>query len=625
MKNVYSCSMPNSGSWSSNFSATGAQQRPRVRRVRRHVGEEHLAHHELVVAAADRVRAENTGCSTQSELLPGRLVGARAVEAPDRRARRRRRGSWSSTAAWASARCRRSRCIQPCSVTAAPRRRRSWRSPDASAGLCRTALQAGDFPSVARCERSVNGPRPRPRASSRQPCRTLDAMEQQLDYVLRTVEERGVRFVRLWFTDVLGSLKSFAITPAELETALEEGMTFDGSAIEGYSRVQESDMLAVPDPNTFEIVPWRGDDAPVGAHVLRHPAPLRRAVRGRPALRAASATSTAPARRASRSTPARRWSSSTSSRPTTPDAARPRRLLRPHPDRHGERPAQADDPHARGDGHPGRVQLPRDRPEPARDRPALHRRAHDGRQRDDVPDRRASRSRRTSACTRRSCRSRSRARSARACTRTSRCSRATSTRSTTPATSTGCRRSASASSPACCATRARSPRSRTRRSTPTSGSSSGYEAPVYVCWARNNRVGARAGADRRSGARRARTRIEFRSPDPACNPYLAFSVMLAAGLKGIEEGYELPPEATNNIFEMTPEERAAEGIGSLPAVAGRGDRRHGGLRARRRGARRARVRVLHPQQARASGTTTSRRSRRGSSTATSGRCRMTTP
>src|SRR5256712_10431724 len=88
-------------------------------------------------------------------------------------------------------------------------------------------------------------------------------MERPLDYVLRTVEERGVRFVRLWFTDVLGKLKGFAITPAELEGALEEGMSFDGSAIEGYSRVQESDMLAMPDPSTFEIVPWRGDDAPV--------------------------------------------------------------------------------------------------------------------------------------------------------------------------------------------------------------------------------------------------------------------------------------------------------------------------------------------------------------------------
>jgi len=76
-------------------------------------------------------------------------------------------------------------------------------------------------------------------------------MERQLEYVLRTVEERGVRFVRLWFTDVLGFLKSVEITPAELEMALEEGMTFDGSTIEGYSRIQESDMLARPDPNTF--------------------------------------------------------------------------------------------------------------------------------------------------------------------------------------------------------------------------------------------------------------------------------------------------------------------------------------------------------------------------------------
>ena len=87
-------------------------------------------------------------------------------------------------------------------------------------------------------------------------------MQAQTDYVLRTVEERGVRFVRLWFTDVLGFLKSVEITPAELEVALEEGMTFDGSAIEGYSRIQESDMLLIPDANTFEIVPWHGEDAP---------------------------------------------------------------------------------------------------------------------------------------------------------------------------------------------------------------------------------------------------------------------------------------------------------------------------------------------------------------------------
>src|SRR6266851_7329599 len=89
-------------------------------------------------------------------------------------------------------------------------------------------------------------------------------MERQQDYVLRTVEERGVRFVQMWFTDVLGTPKHFDITPAELEDALEEGMTFDGSAIDGFSRVQESDMLARPDPKTFQLLPRASDDAPSG-------------------------------------------------------------------------------------------------------------------------------------------------------------------------------------------------------------------------------------------------------------------------------------------------------------------------------------------------------------------------
>jgi len=86
-------------------------------------------------------------------------------------------------------------------------------------------------------------------------------MERQKEYVLRTVEERGIRFIRLWFTDVLGFLKSFAITPAELETALDEGLGFDGSAIDGFSRTYEADMLARPDPTTFQILPWRSGDS----------------------------------------------------------------------------------------------------------------------------------------------------------------------------------------------------------------------------------------------------------------------------------------------------------------------------------------------------------------------------
>ncbi|NNN22144.1 MAG: type I glutamate--ammonia ligase [Acidimicrobiales bacterium] len=92
-------------------------------------------------------------------------------------------------------------------------------------------------------------------------------MRQEADYVLRTVEERGIRFVQLWFTDVLGTPKGFSITPAELEHVLEEGMTFDGSAIDGFSRVQEADMLVAPDANTFQILPWQVDDVPVARMV----------------------------------------------------------------------------------------------------------------------------------------------------------------------------------------------------------------------------------------------------------------------------------------------------------------------------------------------------------------------
>jgi glutamine synthetase len=84
-------------------------------------------------------------------------------------------------------------------------------------------------------------------------------MGKQEDFVLRALEERDVRFVRLWFTDVLGFLKSVAVAPAELEGAFEEGIGFDGSAIEGFARVYESDMLAKPDPASFQILPWRGE------------------------------------------------------------------------------------------------------------------------------------------------------------------------------------------------------------------------------------------------------------------------------------------------------------------------------------------------------------------------------
>ena len=81
--------------------------------------------------------------------------------------------------------------------------------------------------------------------------------------VRRIIKDKDISFVQYWFTDVLGVLKSFAITPSELEEGLTEGMGFDGSSIEGFARIHESDMIAKPDPVTFQLVPWRSGDRPV--------------------------------------------------------------------------------------------------------------------------------------------------------------------------------------------------------------------------------------------------------------------------------------------------------------------------------------------------------------------------
>src|SRR5947199_6413437 len=83
------------------------------------------------------------------------------------------------------------------------------------------------------------------------------SVEARHDFVLRSVEDRGVRFVRLWFVDVLGSLKSMAIPVSELASALEDGVGVDGSSLEGSVRLAERDVIAHPDPLTFQILPWR--------------------------------------------------------------------------------------------------------------------------------------------------------------------------------------------------------------------------------------------------------------------------------------------------------------------------------------------------------------------------------
>ena len=386
-------------------------------------------------------------------------------------------------------------------------------------------------------------------------------MQQQLDYVLRTVEERGVRFVRMWFTDVLGQLKSFAITPAELENALEEGMTFDGSAIEGFSRVQESDMLAMPDPNTFEILPWRGDDAPVARMFcdIQH----------------------------------------LSGDPFEGD---PRYVLRRNLDRAREKgfsfyvgpemeffyfsSADAPEPLDRA-GYFDLTEM--DMASSLRRQTILTLEAMgipcEYSHHENAPSQHEIDLRYTDALTMADNIMTFRI----VVKEVARDLGVYATFMPKPIAGAygsgmhshlslfegdvnafhdpGDPHGLSKPGKAFIAGLLRHAREITAVTNQTVNSYKrlvvGYEAPVYVCWARNNRSAlVRVPLPKRG--KESSTRIEFRSPDPACNPYLAFSVMLAAGLKGIEEGYELPPEATNNIFEMTADERAVEGIGQLP-------------------------------------------------------------
>ena len=85
----------------------------------------------------------------------------------------------------------------------------------------------------------------------------VEAKSEAIEYALKEARENDVKFIRLWFTDILGNIKGFAVTVEELETVLTRGMGFDGSAIEGYARADERDLYALPDPNTFNILPWR--------------------------------------------------------------------------------------------------------------------------------------------------------------------------------------------------------------------------------------------------------------------------------------------------------------------------------------------------------------------------------
>ncbi|TML59509.1 MAG: glutamine synthetase [Actinobacteria bacterium] len=388
-------------------------------------------------------------------------------------------------------------------------------------------------------------------------------MERQQDYVLRTVEERGVRFIRLWFTDVLGQLKSFAITPAELENAFAEGMTFDGSAVDGFSRVQQSDMLALPDANSFELLPWR-DDQPVARmfcdivnldgsafegdprHVLRRNVERARergfSFYAGPDMEyfyfASSDGSKPPV-------PLDRFSYFDLTAADVASDMRKRTILTLEqmgiPVRythHEDSPSQHEidlrytDALTMADDVMTfklvvkEVALERGvhatfMPKPLTGVQGSGMHTHLSLFEGDV------------------------------------------NAFHDPGDEFGLSKVAKGFI-AGLLVHAREITAITNQWVNSyKRLVVGFEAPVYVAWARNNR----SALVRVPGAKRgkaASTRVEFRSPDPACNPYLAFSVILAAGLAGIEEGYDLPPELTANLYDMTAEERAAEGVTELP-------------------------------------------------------------
>src|SRR3954463_4252074 len=386
-------------------------------------------------------------------------------------------------------------------------------------------------------------------------------MERQNEYVLRTVEERGVRFVRLWFTDVLGFLKSVEITPAELETALEEGMTFDGSTIEGYSRIQESDMLARPDPNTFELLATDDPETAVA-----------------------------------------RMFCDISTFSGEPFLGDPRFVLKRNLERAREKgftffvgpemeffyfetaeEALALDSAGYFDltAHDVGSQLRKQtvlRLE-AMGIPVEYSFHENGPSQHEID------LRYTDALTmadnvmtfRMVVKQIASELGVHATFMPKPISGAFGSGMHTHLSlfegdvnafhDAGDPYGLSKVGQCFIAGLLHHAKEITAVTNQTVNSYKrlieGYEAPTYICWARNNESAlVRVPIPKRG--KESSTRIEFRSPDPACNPYLAFSVMLAAGLKGVEEGYELPPEATNNIFEMTAGERSVEGIDALP-------------------------------------------------------------
>jgi glutamine synthetase len=385
--------------------------------------------------------------------------------------------------------------------------------------------------------------------------------DKEKEQVLKLAKDNDVRFIRLWFTDILGVLKSFAITIQELETALDEGMGFDGSSIQGYARIDESDMIAKPDPKTFQLLPWRPKENAVARMFADIYEPDGTPYKGDP-----------------------RWVLKRNLKKAqelgytfyvgpeleyfyfkTPEKPEPldrggyfdlipldyasdlRREtilsleamgIRVEYSHHEVAPSQHEidlryaDALAMADNAMTYRLVVKEvalrhgvyasfMPKPLFGQNGSGMHTHQSLFKGNKnafhdPKDEFHLSKMAKAYT------------------------------------AGILKHAKEMS----AIMSQWVNSY-KRLVP------GYEAPVYISWARRNRSALVRVPMYKPGKEKA-TRIELRCPDPACNPYLAFSVMLAAGLKGIEKGYELAAPVEEDIFEMSEKERIEHGIVSLP-------------------------------------------------------------
>ncbi len=395
--------------------------------------------------------------------------------------------------------------------------------------------------------------------------------------MLRTVEERGVRLIRLWFTDVLGQLKSFAISPAELEAAFTEGMHFDGSAIDGFSRIQESDVLAMPDATTFEILPWgtdgeRNSSAAMfcditdldGAPFAGDP---RQVLKRNLAVARDKGFNfyVAPemeffyfeALDRQHRTPPTPLDEGSYFDLTTTDVANDLRKKTIHMlealgipveySFHEDSPSQHEidlrytDALAMADNVMACRLIVREIAQQAGVHATFMPKPLEGVQGSGMHTHISLFEGDTNAFH-----------------------------------DPGDPYQLSKVAKAFMAGVLRHAREFTAVTNQLvnsykrliqgtgHGSQTQFEAPVHVSWGRNNRSALVRVPVTKPG-KSTSTRLEYRAPDPACNPYLAFSVLLAAGLAGIDGNYELPPEVDSNVWAMTDAERAAEGIEPLPA------------------------------------------------------------